>query len=475
MAIEETTIAAIATPLGAGGIGIVRLSGRQAKSILSARFRSHSDSFQDFRPWMLHKGDFLAGDGVVLDVVLVVYMPGPRTFTGEDVAEIHCHGGQMVVQAILQSLLDVGAQMAERGEFSRRAFMNGRMDLSQAEAVAEMIAATSTEAVRLSAQRLDGALGRGVTDLREQLEHLRRSLCLAVDFPEEEVECLSREDFLGVVRRVAVCVEDLVNAYERCRPVQEGATVVLAGAVNAGKSSLLNALLGHNRALVTDIPGTTRDFLEEHITLDGLCVRLVDTAGFRDSDDTVECLGMQRSSERMAHADAIVLVLDGSLGQVATMVLEVALEKQGVADGCVSPLELAAQKNTIIVWNKCDLAPQVQLDEKWKKFSKKCFPISAKEGSGLDTFISRLKDCIIGEKQLEAVLGEVVPNMRQAQILSQAAQELRFLEADIERNLPYDVCAVPLDAAVALLGRITGLDSTDQMLNAIFESFCIGK
>ncbi len=473
MSTEGTTIAAIATPAGAGGIGIVRLSGGQAKSILKERFRAHNEAFQDFRPWMLHKGEFLAGDGAVLDVVLVVYMPGPRTFTGEDVAEIHCHGGHVLVQAVLQSLLDAGAHVAERGEFSRRAFMNGRMDLSQAEAVADMIAATSTEAVRLSAQRLDGALGRRVTELREQLEHLRRSLCLAVDFPEEEVECLSREEFGSVVRTVCTSVEGLIAAYERCRPVQDGATVVLAGAVNAGKSSLLNALLGHNRALVTDIPGTTRDFLEEHINLNGLSVRLVDTAGFRDSDDTVECLGMQRSSERMAQADAIVLVLDGTLGEVATMVLEVALEKQYAHH--TNPLSLAAQENTLMVWNKCDLAPEVSLGEKWKKFSKKCFPISAKDGTGLDALEVALKSCIISENTLESAAGDVVPNMRQAHILSQAAHELRFLDADIQSNLPYDVCAVPLDAAVSLLGQITGLDSTDQMLNAIFNSFCIGK
>ncbi len=468
---DESTIAAVATPSGAGGIAIVRLSGARSKSILSTVFRAQAISFQDFCPWMLHTGHILDESGAPLDMVLAVFMPGPRTFSGEDMAEIHCHGGQVLVHALMQRLLDMGARVAERGEFSRRAFMNGRMDLSQAEAIADMIAATSTDAVRLGAARLDGLLGRCIFSLRHELEHLRQSLCLAVDFPEEEVECLSREEFTLVVRRVLASVQELISNFERCRPIQDGATVVLAGAVNAGKSSLLNALLGHNRALVTEIPGTTRDFLEEYIQLDGLTVRLVDTAGFRESTDLVERLGMERSQERMAQADAVIFVLDGTLGQEATKHLEDAMAKIGAHDAC----DLAAHNTTLLAWNKCDVAPDVDLEQKWKIFSKKCFAISAKNGSGIQNLVSALRDCILGKNILELPVGTLVPNMRQAHILQLAAQELRFLEADIEENLPYDVCAVPLDAAVQLLGTITGLDSTDTMLNAIFDNFCIGK
>ena len=305
------TIAAIATAPGAGGIGIVRLSGPQAREILSRMFRPASVKFTGFRPWVLHRGRVLDHEGVPLDDVLAVFMPGPRTFTGEDVAEIHCHGGPFIVQAVLETALRLGARAAERGEFSRRAFVNGRMDLSQAEAVAELIAAPSREALRYSLNRLDGLLGRKVTALRRQLEGLRVQMSLAVDFPDEEVECLAPEAFAAVVEEVAAAVRGLLTGQRRAQVMQQGAVVVLAGAVNAGKSSLLNALLGRNRALVTDIPGTTRDFLEEGCQLDGLPVRLTDTAGLRETGESVEEMGVALSRQKVRQADAILLLVDG--------------------------------------------------------------------------------------------------------------------------------------------------------------------
>ena len=295
------TIAAIATPPGAGGIGIVRLSGPRAKALLARMFLPLSPRFENFRPWFLHRGRVLDRYGEALDDVLAVFMPGPRTFTGEDMAEIHCHGGPLIVQAVLESTL-------------RLAFVNGRMDLSQAEAVAELIAAPSREALRYSLNRLDGLLGRRVLALREELEALRVQVCLAVDFPEEEVECLAPAAFGRAVAEVACSVRRLLAGQKRARVMQQGAVVVLAGAVNAGKSSLLNALLGRNRALVTDIPGTTRDFLEEACDLDGLPVRLTDTAGLRQAGegragaDAVEALGMALSREKLGEADCILLV-----------------------------------------------------------------------------------------------------------------------------------------------------------------------
>lgn len=461
----DDTITAIATPPGAGGIGIVRLSGPEAKVFLARIFLPMSPRFMNFRPWTLHRGRVLDGQGESLDDVLAVFMPGPRTFTGEDVAEIHCHGGPAILRSVLETLMGLGARLAERGEFSRRALLNGRMDLTQAEAVAEMIAAPTQEAVRLSAAKLDGLLGRRVTELRDKLERLRMELCVAVDFPEEEVECLAPEAFLGVIDDVAAAVETLLAGYRRCRCWHEGAVVVLAGAVNAGKSSLMNALLGRNRALVTDIPGTTRDFLEEYISLDGLPVRLTDTAGLRESADVVESLGVERSRERMRQADVVLLVLDGAHGAQAA---EAMREEAAALLECRTP-------PLLVVWNKCDMHPEPIIPPEWQASAAGCVSVSARQGEGLETLAESLRALILQQGGGEPRTGDLAPNLRQADALRGAMEELQLLRADIGAGLPYDICAVRLDAAAARLREVTGLDSPDEMLDRIFSTFCIGK
>lgn len=470
---NSDTIAAIATPLGVGGIGIVRISGKKAKPLLSRIFLPLSPRFVNFRPWTLHRGRVVDTKSLPVDDVLAVFMPGPRTFTGEDVVEIHCHGGQAILRTVLETLMALGARLAERGEFSRRALLNGRMDLTQAEAVAEMIAAPTREALRLSTSKLDGVLGQRIGELRDRLELLRMQLCVAVDFPEEEVECLSPQEFCEVAQSVKEAVDSLLAGYQRCRCWQEGAAVVLAGAVNAGKSSLMNALLGRNRALVTDIPGTTRDFLEEFIDLDGLPVRLTDTAGLRETGDRVEALGVARSRERMEGADVVLLVLDGSRGAAAVDDLSVAL-----GEALPPLLDRAASKEQpiLLVWNKVDVTPPAPLPAPWNALP--LLVTSTKNmaaGCGLETLAAAVRQAVLQGHGGEPRGGELAPNMRQAHLLRQARQELDALAADIMCSLPYDVCAVRLDSAVALLGEITGLNSTDEMLDRIFATFCIGK
>ena len=278
---EADTIAAVATAPGAGGVGIIRISGPKSHDILRSMFRPSSRNFRDFTPRMLHHGHMLDRDGREADDALVVFFPAPHSFTGEDCAEIQGHGGPAVLAALLDSVLFRGARMADRGEFTRRAFMNGRMDLSQAEAVAELIAAPSREGVYLASAKLDGLLGHRVEELRGRLEYLRQRICLAIDFPDEEGECLPPQEFTAITDEVADGIRTLLAGYERARCWREGALVVLAGQVNAGKSSLMNAFLGRERAIVTEKPGTTRDYLEEQTSLAGLPVRLVDTAGLR--------------------------------------------------------------------------------------------------------------------------------------------------------------------------------------------------
>ena len=464
-----TTIAAIATAPGAGGIGIVRLSGPRAKEILARLFLPLSAGFVNFRPWQLHHGRVLDSHGEALDDVLAVFMPGPRTFTGEDVAEIHCHGGVFIVQAVLESALRLGARQAQRGEFSRRAFCNGRMDLSQAEAVAELVAAPSREAVRFGLSRLEGLLGRRVRALRTELDGLRAQMCLAVDFPEEEVESLPPSAFAGRVLDVMQALEGLLRAQRRARVMQQGAQVVLAGAVNAGKSSLMNALLGRQRALVTDIPGTTRDFIEEGCDLDGLPIRLVDTAGLREATESVEHLGIALSREKLAQADAILLVVDGG-----------ALGEDGAAAVvCPEPaaaevLETAGDIPVLLVWNKADLCDPAVFPPRWAG-RRPALRLCARSGTGLDELAARLRECILAGTAETPPEDGLAPNARQALALEQARRELEGLHADILSGMPYDCCAVRLTAATAYLDEVTGSNSTEEVLNSIFEHFCIGK
>ena len=450
------TIAAIATAPGAGGIGIVRVSGPGALPILEKLFAPAGKG--GYKPWILRRGRVQDTEGNTLDDSLAVFMPGPKTFTGEDVAEFQCHGGPVLLAAVLEACLCAGARLAERGEFTRRAFLNGRMDLTQAEAVAEMIAAPSKEGARLAAAKLDGVLGQRIGDLRERVEHLRAQICLAVDFPEEEVECLPQEGFLSAIADVKAAVASLLAGFERTRCWREGVTVALAGPVNAGKSSLMNALLGRQRAVVTEYPGTTRDFLEDP-------VRLVDTAGLRETDNPAEAQGIQLGRSMIESADVVLLMVDGT---------------EGTTPDTWALLSELGPERTILVWNKSDLAtPPPHWYGKETNLSVKPAAhavISARKGEGLETLAEAVRELALARSQgQEPEPGEAVPNLRQARSLMEVLGELEALEQDVLAGVPYDLCAVRLEGAASALAEITGLDTPEEVLNRIFASFCIGK
>lgn len=450
------TIAAIATPPGQGAIGIVRLSGPASRAIGQELFRSACPDFSGFRPHRLHHGQLRSNRGTFLDDALLAFMPGPSSFTGEDVLELHCHGGQIVLRRVLQACLDLGARLAEPGEFSRRAVLNGRMDLTQAEAVMELIAARSEAAAIQAGNRLGGLLGQKIQDLRGRLEDLRVQLCVAVDFPEDEVECLSPVELAARLDQARGAMLDLARSHERNRCWRDGALVVLAGQVNAGKSSLMNAILGADRAIVTDIPGTTRDYLEESILLDGLPVRLVDTAGVRPTTDAVELLGVERSRALLGQADLGLLVIDAELGP-------------GAED-----LDLAASiPEAVIVANKMDLVAErpAWLDlAPWT--DRIVRPISAKHGLGLDELLATVRDQLVAT---EPMADELVPNLRQHDALVRAAGELERMAQELGAGVPYDVLTVGLDTACAILAEITGEIASQAVLDAVFDGFCIGK
>lgn len=472
---QATTVAAIATAPGWGGIGIVRLSGPRAKDILARVFLPHSPGFENFIPWRLHRGHILDRHGEPLDDALAVFMPGPRTFTGEDMAELHCHGGPFILATALESLLSLGAHQAGRGEFSRRAYCNGRLDLSQAEAVAELIAAPSREALRYGLNRLDGQLARQTEALREQVEDLRAQVCLDLDFPDDETPALGRRDFARAVARVREGLGHLLAGKRRGKLMQEGALVALAGAVNAGKSSLLNALLGRGRALVSDVPGTTRDILEEHCDFAGLPVRLADTAGLRahcgpvSPADRVEALGMALSRDALAAADLALVVLDGErLGEDGARAMHCPDE----ATAEILALTRAAKTPVLLVWNKSDRCAPACFPPAWAD-ALPAVLTSAVTGSGVDALATRCRDLILatgGEPE-----GGLAPNERQALALEAADAELAALEQDLAAGQPHDCCAARLDTAAASLGEVMGLGTASDILDRVFARFCIGK
>jgi tRNA modification GTPase TrmE len=462
---QSDTIAAPATASGRGGIGIIRISGPDAASVLRAVFQPRTAT--PMRPWTLHRGYAVDAAGLRLDDVLAVLMPGPRSFTGEDVVEVHCHGSPALLGLILESVLHAGARLAERGEFSRRAFMNGRMDLSQAEAVAELIAAPGPEAARWASARLEGLLASRIRTLREQVDALRASVCLAVDFPDDEVESdLSPQGFQHVAAILAEGLDDLITAYDRTRPWREGLSVALAGPVNAGKSSLLNAVLGRERALVSDAPGTTRDYLEEQVRFGGLPVRLLDTAGLRllaeddGPQERLEARGMELGKRMAGQADVVIVLVDG-------VQPDKALTESLLAD--------FGPERVVLAWNKRDC----RMPDPW--FTEPPFTrarrvaIAAKTGLGLEELFAAVADAVHAGGTAEPETDLLVPNLRQTEALRQARSELEALCDDVAAMVPWDLCAVRLDALAGALEEVTGTSTPDDILNSIFASFCIGK
>lgn len=513
---KKDTIAAIATGSSAGGLGVIRISGQQAKEILLTVFRPKKRADFQLKPRYMHYGSFIFkqnGQDQILDEILAVYFPAPHSYTGEDVAEIHAHGSTVLLHTMLDYILSLGIRQAEAGEFTKRAFLNGRIDLSQAEAVAEIISAPSVEGLRLASAKLHGQLGQRIEELRSQIEYIRRRLCLAIDFPEEEGECLPHEEFHNLVSRLQNDIQALINAYERAKPWQEGALAVLAGQVNAGKSSLMNALLGRERAIVTDEAGTTRDYLEEASFFKGLPVRLTDTAGLReiawimdnypntsnyfDAErikeiaasiknhalsgqnmpvNPIEAEGICRSLALIEQADIVFLVFDGN-----------AIHKKCGADMDAIFTHMQAElsllpKNTkkICIWNKADLAPlsQAEISELEEKTACPVLCLSVREKMHGEYFHHTVDD--LAQKAYSMLVvntvgqNEIAPNRRQAKLLQQTFDELAVLHTEIDM-LPPDITAIRLESAAGFLANITGLCNVDETFNAIFEEFCIGK
>lgn len=456
MQYSQDTITAIATPMGVGAVGIVRMSGPQSLDIINQIFRSPGCKL---KPYQLKHGWISDRHGSILDEVLVSFMAGPRSYTGEDIVEINCHGNPAILEGVMDTLISLGAREAQPGEFTKRAYLNNKMDLTQAEAVLEMINAPTQTGITLARNKLKGLLGQKISQLRQSLEELKRQLCLAVDFPEEEIECLSREELTDSVRKCIVEIENLIADYDQGKIWTDGVLSVLTGRVNAGKSSLMNSILGRERAIVTDLPGTTRDYLEESINLKGLPVRLVDTAGLRKTSDHIEQKGMDRGRELIDSADVLILVLDSTIEPSSTD---------------VEICEALGDK-LIVVLNKWDKIKEpiqsiLDIEQKYEDVIR----VSAKTGQGISDLIAGIRQKSLS-KGGEISPGTMIPNLRQKKCLEKAGMELSKLIDEALSEIPYDLMAARLDYACSELDQVTGRITPDDVLNSIFDNFCIGK
>jgi len=456
------TIAAVATPLGQGGIGIIRVSGPLSQSVGREVFRSAKRDFAGFQPYVLHHGWVLDHEGRDVDEVLVSFMPGPGSYTGEDVLEINCHGGPAVVQYTLEIVLRRGVRMAEPGEFTLRAFLNGRMDLTQAESVAEMVGAPTQYGLKMAASKLSGRFRREVEALKDGLEGLRAEFAADMDFSEEEeIEGLAEvQAALERVRRVEASVSELLDNFRRHHSLREGMPVVLAGRVNAGKSSLLNTILGRARAIVTSQPGTTRDYLEEVVNLQGVPVRLTDTAGLRNARDVVEQAGLDQGRELISEAALVCVVFDQCqpLDQETRDLI----------------LELGSER-ILAVGNKADLCQESPKARVWlDRHGVEHLSVSATDGQGLDHLLQRVRERLVGGGG-EPAEDELVPNIRQRDKLAKTQEELTAFRQGLEQGVPPDVLTTHLEASCGHLAEVTGEISTEDVLDRVFSSFCIGK
>lgn len=455
---NNQAIAAIATPVGVGGIGIVRISGNGACAIADNIFIGKS-RLNDVPSHTANFGKIVDHQGSIVDEVIVVVFRGPNSYTCEDVVEINCHGGYIVTEKVLHQVLDAGARLAEPGEFTKRAFLNGRIDLSQAEAIGDLIHSESEAAYRSSLRQLSGELSRRIKSVCDELLNLISLLELELDFSEEGVEFANRklleERLEGAVR----VVSELLLSYSVGRFYKEGVRVSIVGKPNVGKSSLLNMLLQENRAIVSDTPGTTRDTISEKVSINGVLFRLTDTAGLRETLDSIEKEGVERAQKEAEESDVILLVIDyGSY------------DYNGNEPIYRQLIDICSKKNIRLmkVWNKIDLYGGVA-----RRGSEDGFFISALRGDGIDLLKDGLFNIAVVDRLNE--ISVVVTNARHRDALSRAERNLKLALETLKSGKSSEFVALDLRGGLNALGEITGAVTTDDILNNIFSKFCIGK
>lgn len=453
------TIAAVATPLGEGGIAIIRVSGPQAVEAVDKIYKGrHGLSTVDTHT--IQYGHLVDSEGDVLEEVMVSVMRAPRTFTREDVVEINCHGGIVSVKRVLDLVLEQGVRMAEPGEFTKRAFLNGRIDLSQAEAVIDLIRAKTDKAMKVALHQVQGKLSLLIEDLRRQLIELMAHIEVTIDYPEHDVDDVTRNLLAEKSRWVQEEIEKLLRTAKQGKILREGLSTVIVGRPNVGKSSLLNSLLQEVKAIVTDIPGTTRDIIEEYVNVRGIPLRLVDTAGIRDTEDIVERIGVEKSREMLSKADLVLLVLN--YGE------ELTEEDRNL-------LQVVQPMNAIIIVNKVDLPQRIDLSDVQQRVGNMpivMMSIAKEEGT------ERLEEAIASKFFSGSIQSDdltYVSNARHIQLLREASQVIGEAIEAVEDGLPVDMVAFDIRRTWELLGEVIGDTVSDDLISQIFAQFCLGK
>ncbi|MCB5108532.1 tRNA uridine-5-carboxymethylaminomethyl(34) synthesis GTPase MnmE [Streptococcus mutans] len=451
---EFDTITAIATPLGEGAIGIVRISGSKALAIIKKIFKGKN--LNDVPSHTINYGHIVE-NGAIIDEVMVSVMRAPKTFTREDVIEINTHGGVAVTNEILQLVLRSGARMADPGEFTKRAFLNGRVDLAQAEAVMDLIRAKTDKAMAVAIQQLDGSLSNLINNTRQEILNTLAQVEVNIDYPEyDDVEEMTTALMREKTQEFETLLTNLLKTARRGKILREGLSTAIIGRPNVGKSSLLNNLLREEKAIVTDIEGTTRDVIEEYVNIKGVPLKLIDTAGIRETDDLVEKIGVERSKKALEEADLVLLVLNSA---------------EKLTDQDRTLLEISQNSNRLILLNKTDLPEQIETDQ----LPEDCIKISVIKNQNIDVIEERINKLFFDNAAIVEKDATYLSNARHISLIEKALKSLQAVNDGLELGMPVDLLQVDMTRTWEILGEITGDAAPDELITQLFSQFCLGK
>lgn len=453
------TIGAISTSIGEGGIAIVRISGDKAKDVVDKIFQAkNGKSIKDMKSYTMKYGYIIDENNNHIDEVIVSFMKGPRSFTAEDTIEINCHGGVVATNKVLEQVIKQGVRLAEPGEFTKRAFLNGRIDLSQAEAVIDIINAKTDLSMKSALMQSEGAISKEIQELRGKLLSTIAHIEATVDYPEDDLEEVTAEMAIKDLEVIKKEIKEFIETAEEGKILREGLSTVIVGKPNVGKSSLLNALTRENRAIVTDIPGTTRDVIEEYINISGIPIKIIDTAGIRETDDVVEKIGVERSRAKINDADLIILILDSS---------------DDLSEEDKEIINHISNKKYMILLNKSDLNSKITQVNLENINCKNIYSISAKTGEGIDKVRSAIKDMFFkGEISTNNV---IITNTRHKEALLRAYECVESAIDTLNHTFAIDLASIDIRNAWTFLGEITGDSLEENIIDKIFKDFCLGK
>ena len=456
----SSTIVSISTAPGIGGIGIIRMSGNETFEILNKIFKPKKEQkIEEIKGYTMKYGEIIDNNQII-DEVLVSYFKAPKSYTTENMCEINSHGGSIIVKKILEICLKNGADMAEPGEFTKRAFLNGRIDLAQAESVIDLINAKSDREAKSGIKQLEGALSKEIKDIKQEIMNVLVNIEVTIDYPEYDTPEVQKQELTMMLEKVEKKLSQLEESFDNGKIIKEGIKTAIIGKPNAGKSSLLNTILKEERAIVTDIEGTTRDTIEEFVTVKGIPIKLVDTAGIRNAKDEVEKIGIQKSIEEAQNADLIIAIFDSSK--------ELTIEDKEIID-------LIKGKKAIILLNKTDLPSKIDENNKQlKENAKNIIKISAKNNQGINKLYDKIAE-MFSLNQINLDNEVLITNVRHKNIISKALQNVKKANEAILVNMPIDIVTIYIKEILEDLGEITGEYVTEDIINEIFSKFCLGK